>query len=124
MRSGSAVSTILVVDDQSAIREVLRRVLETAGSYGVAEASSVKEAMSIIDKSPPHAVILDISMPGGPGLGVIRELHRRGSETKILVLTSHTEMKTEALGVGAHAFLPKTAPSKQVLAALAGLLST
>lgn len=121
MRSVERTVTVLIVDDQSAVRDVLRRILDKAGRYAVAEAANVSEALTVLAEAPPDAVLLDISMPGGPGLTVISALRRRGADTKILVLSSHSEMEREVLAMGAHAFLPKTTPSHDVLATLGEL---
>lgn len=122
--AGSKTRTILIVDDQSAVRDVLRRILERAGHYAIAEASNVKEALAVIGKTPPEAIILDISMPGGPGSSIISALRRIHAETKVLVLSSHHQMKKKMLAMGADAFLPKTTPSKQVLETLARIIGT
>jgi DNA-binding NtrC family response regulator len=124
MQSQAKTLTVLVVDDQSAIRDVLRRILDKAGGYAIAEAGSVSDALKTIGRTPPDAVVLDISMPGGPGFGLIKALQHMQADTKIMVLSSHHEMRSEVLAMGAHAFLPKTTPSKRVLATLEGILAT
>src|SRR5687767_9739963 len=116
--------TVLVVEDQAAIRDVLRRILDKAGRYSVAEAASVSEAIEVIGQNPPDAVVLDISMPGGPGFLLIKFLRDMQARTKILVLSSHYAMRAEVLTMGANAFLPKTTPSKRVLAKLEELLAS
>ncbi|MEA2452755.1 MAG: hypothetical protein QOG04_1465 [Actinomycetota bacterium] len=118
----SRVATVLVVDDQSMIRTVLRRILEKTGLYAVAEAESASQAVDVIRHSAPDAMILDISMPGQAGLTVIAALRRMSSSTKILVLSGHDGMGDEVLRLGADAFLPKTAPSHVVLKTIASLL--
>ena len=124
MRARTKTLTVLVVDDQSAIRDVLRRILDKAGRYAVAEAESVSDAISVMGQTPPDAVVLDISMPGGPGFGLIKVLRRMQAPTKILVLSSHHDMKSEVLAMGADAFLPKTTPSKRVLSTLEEMLAS
>lgn len=106
------------------MRRAIRRILERRGSYAIAEAEDGEGAIRLIRDSPPHAVILDISMPGVTGLGVISAVRELSSDMKIVVLSSHYEMEKEILSLGADAFLPKTALPKQVLGTLDRLLST
>lgn len=79
--------------------------------------------MEIIVDYPPDAMILDISMPERSGLTVIPEVRAAAPSTKILVLSSHHAMEQEVLAMGAHAFLPKSAPPTPVLATLAAVLA-
>lgn len=116
--------TVLVVDDQPEVRKVLRHILEREGSYAVAEAPDAAEALAISRQDAPDAVILDISMPGGPGFMVISALRAMSAHTKVLVLSSHYAMDEEILAMGADAFLPKTAAPKMVLSTLAGILAS
>ena len=115
-------ASVLVVDDQPEVREVLRRILERSGRYAIAEASGALEAVSLLQEHPPDAVILDISMPQVSGLSVISEIHTHAPDAKIIVLSGHFGMKQEILSMGAHAFLDKTASPKKVLATLADVL--
>lgn len=123
MRDQVKTRTVLIVDDQPAIREVLHRILDKVGRYAIAEAESVADAIEVMGDDPPDAVVLDISMPGGPGFLLIKVLREMRASTKILVLSSHHAMKAEVIAMGADAFLPKTTPSKRVLATLEEMLS-
>lgn len=99
------------------------RILERKGAYAIAEAADGEEALSLIRASPPHAVILDISMPGMTGLGVISAVRELSTGVKIMVLSSLYGMEAEIISLGADAFLAKTAPPRQVLETLEQLLS-
>lgn len=88
----------------------------------MAEAGSADEAMDIIRADPPDLVILDISMPGRSGLTVISEALGAAPTIKIIVLSSHHAMEDEVLAMGAHAFLPKSAPPKRLLTTVAAVL--
>lgn len=124
MRGQVETFSVLVVDDQSAIRDVLCRILDKVGRYEIAEAENVADAVKIVEQNPPDAVLLDISMPGGTGFGLIKILRELQARTKILVLSSHHDMEAEVLAMGADAFLPKTTPSKRVLAKLEEILAS
>jgi CheY-like chemotaxis protein len=117
-------STILIIDDQQEVRAVLRRILERAGRYAVAEVSGASEALEVLGTQPPDAVLLDISMPRMSGISLITQVLTRTPGTKILVLSSHEDMEEEILAMGAHAFLPKTTPQKSVLATLERVLAS
>lgn len=116
--------SILLVDDQPEVRTALRHILARDPSYEIVEASNVSEALTIAETDPPDAVILDISMPGGPGFTMIPALRSQSPGTKILVLSSHHGMDEEIRAMGADAFLPKTAVPKVVLGTLAGILAS
>lgn len=88
----------------------------------MAEAGSADEAMDIVRDDAPDLMILDISMPGRSGLTVISEVLTAAPHTKILVLSSHHSMEEEVLALGAHAFLPKTAPPRTLRATVAAIL--
>ena len=118
----STPATILVVDDQPEVREVLRRLLEKSGRYATADAGGAEEALDVLRVRPPDALILDISMPQMSGLSVIPEVLSCSPTTRILVMSSHQGMEKEILALGADAFLPKTASPRKVLAVLASVL--
>lgn len=78
---------ILVVDDESQIREMLRRKLESSG-YAVAEAANGREAIDALQKDDFDLVIADIIMPEKDGLEVIMYIHRERPLTKSIVISS------------------------------------
>ena len=113
---------VLLVDDQAEVRQVLHRALDRTGRYAIAEAASADEAIEVIESDPPDAVILDISMPDGPGLSVISRVRAETTAIKILVLSSHFDMGADVVAMGADVFLPKTASARTVMGTLAHLL--
>src|SRR5919109_1622893 len=88
---------ILVVDDERAVRDSLRRALELEG-YDVELAGDGDEALYRIEHSDgqPDAVILDVLMPGRDGLEVCRRLRTSGSRVPVLMLTARTECSASA----------------------------
>jgi|SRR5690625_2365700 len=68
--------TILVVDDEPGIRELIRMFLEKEG-YDVIEAENGKEAMEIVSSDQPHLILLDIEMPGMTGFEVCRNIRKK-----------------------------------------------
>ena len=115
---------ILVVDDEPAVRESLRRALDLEG-YAVELASDGEEALQRLALRPsPDAVILDILMPGVDGLEVCRRLRVDGNQVPILMLTARAEVDSRVAGLdaGADDYLPKPFALAELLARLRALL--
>ncbi|HLF69631.1 MAG TPA: response regulator, partial [Actinomycetota bacterium] len=81
---------VLLVDDYSSIRTLLRVVLEDEG-YRTSEASNATEAIEAVLKTKPDLIILDLMMPQIDGRYVIEHLRQSGNKTPIIVLTAKTE---------------------------------
>ena len=115
---------ILVVDDERAVRESLRRALDLEG-YAVELASDGEEALQRLALRPsPDAVILDILMPGVDGLEVCRRLRVDGNQVPILMLTARAEVDSRVAGLdaGADDYLPKPFALAELLARVRALL--
>jgi two-component system, NtrC family, nitrogen regulation response regulator NtrX len=107
---------VLVVDDDAANRIAVRAILAGAG-FVVREAADAFAALEMIDREPPHAVLLDLKMPGMDGLGLLANLRQRGIELPIVVLTGHADEFTAArcLEAGADAYLDKPPERAELL---------
>jgi two-component system response regulator MprA len=114
---------ILVVDDERAVRESLRRALELEG-YDVELASDGREAVDRLDEVEPDAVILDVLMPGLDGLEVCRQLRSAGHRLPILMLTARdaVQNRVEGLDAGADDYVTKPFALDELLARLRALL--
>jgi two-component system, NtrC family, nitrogen regulation response regulator NtrX len=110
---------VLVVDDDAANRMAVRAILGGAG-LEVSDAGDAFAALDRIDRDPPHAVLLDLKMPGMDGLGLLANLRERGVEVPIVVLTGHGGESTarECLAAGADAFLDKPPERAKLLLAV------
>jgi len=121
----TAMLRILVVDDDAAVRESLRRALQLE-QYDVQLAADGVEALDLIrDGSPePDAVILDVSMPRLDGLEVCRRLRRDGNPIPILMLTARDEVSDRVAGLdaGADDYVVKPFALEELLARLRALL--
>jgi two-component system response regulator MprA len=120
----SAKPLILVVDDEPAIRDALRRALEMHG-YAVDAAPGGGEAITRLGQAPPpDAVVLDILMPGIDGLEVCRFMRRIGDRTPVLILTARDAVadRVEGLDAGADDYLVKPFALEELLARLRALL--
>jgi two-component system nitrogen regulation response regulator NtrX len=117
--SPSPRAAVLVVDDESAIRDSLRMILEYEG-YRVDEAASGREALNRAAERTPDAVILDVKMPEMDGLEVLRQLGERGFDMPVLVISGHADVPTavEATRRGAFDFFEKPLQRERVLLSL------
>ncbi len=110
---------VLVVDDEAAIRDSLRMILEFEG-YRVEEAGGGREALAAIARTPPDAVLLDIKMPEMDGLDVLSALRERGYDMPVVIITGHGDVSTavEATRRGAYDFFEKPLERDRVLVSL------
>ena len=114
---------ILVVDDDRAVRESLRRSLAFNG-YQVDLAADGKEALDAVQQRRPDAMVLDVMMPRLDGLEVCRRMREAGDELPILVLTARDAVSDRVAGLdaGADDYLPKPFALEELLARLRALL--
>jgi two-component system response regulator MprA len=115
---------ILVVDDDRALRDVLRRSLQLAG-YEVSQAESGGTALQGVSGPPtPDAVVLDIGLPDIDGLEVCRLLRREGNRIPILMLTARDAVadRIEGLDAGADDYLVKPFDVDELQARIRALL--
>ncbi|MCB9441920.1 MAG: response regulator transcription factor [Mycolicibacterium sp.] len=114
---------ILVVDDDRAVRESLRRSLSFNG-YNVLLAEDGVEALDVITNDRPDAVILDVMMPRLDGLEVCRRLRSTGDDLPVLVLTARDSVSERVAGLdaGADDYLPKPFALEELLARMRALL--
>jgi two-component system response regulator MprA len=114
---------VLVVDDDKAVRESLRRSLEFNG-YDVSLASDGAEALAGIANSDPDVVVMDVMMPRLDGLEATKALRKAGNDLPILVLTARDAVgdRVEGLDAGADDYLTKPFALQELLARLRALL--
>ena len=116
---------ILVVDDEAAVRESLRRALALEG-YSVELATDGAEALNRLDTGDvqPDAIVLDVLMPNVDGLETARRLRGAGNKTPILMLTARDEVEARVAGLdaGADDYVVKPFALAELLARLRALL--
>jgi two-component system, OmpR family, response regulator MprA len=114
---------LLVVDDDRALRDVLRRALELAG-YELRLADSGSAALAAIAAAVPDAVVLDIGLPDIDGLEVSRLLRREGNRVPILMLTARDAVsdRIDGLDAGADDYLVKPFDIDELKARIRALL--
>jgi len=116
------MATILIVDDDGHIRDVLRFALEKAG-YRVLEAADGSAALAAFEREPADAIVLDIIMPEIDGVEVCRKL-RQSSRVPILFLSSRDEELDRILGleIGADDYVTKPFSPRELVARVRALL--
>jgi len=114
------VLSVLLVDDHELIRQGLARAFERTTDFTVVgEAGSVGQGMRLAEQLRPDVVVSDVRLPDGTGLDLVRHLRQERPELGIVVLTMYAgdEQLFGALEAGASAFVPKTSPADEVVAA-------
>jgi two-component system, response regulator RegA len=116
-----SLPSILLVDDDEVLRERLATAIRARG-YEVRTAGSPEDALREAAKDSPEMAVLDLRMPGGNGIDLMRELKRHDPATRVLMLTGYGSIATavEAVREGAVGYLPKPADADEILAALNG----
>jgi two-component system, OmpR family, response regulator MprA len=115
---------ILVVDDERAVRESLRRALELEG-YEIELAEDGEQALQQLQAgADPDALVLDVLMPKMDGLEVCRRLRSSGSRLPVLMLTARVEVESRVAGLdaGADDYVTKPFALEELLARLRALL--
>lgn len=110
---------ILVVDDESSLRNLLKDLFEDAG-YSVESAKSGEEALEFLRDRAFHAVLTDIRMEGMSGMDLLRETRTIRPEAEVIIMTSHVSIETavEALRLGAYDYLIKPFDNLDMVLAL------
>lgn len=114
------IPTLLVVDDDETFRNRLVRAFEARG-FEVRAAANGDEALAFAREESPELAVVDLRMPGGWGLDVVRELKAIDPATNVVVLTGYGSIATalEAVRLGATHYLTKPADVDELLAAFA-----
>jgi DNA-binding NarL/FixJ family response regulator len=111
---------VLLVDDHDLIRKGLRHAFERDRQFEVVgEAATAAEAVRQAGALQPDVVIMDLRLPDGSGLEATKALRKNNANMGIVVLTMYAgdDQLFGALEAGASAFVPKTAPADEVVAA-------
>ena len=105
---------ILVIDDEGAIRDSLKMILEYE-DYQFVGAATGQEGIAAVQRERPDLVLLDIKMPGMDGLEVLRKLHTLDETLPVVMISGHgtTATAVEAIRSGALDFLDKPLSSER-----------
>ena len=102
------MNTILVIDDEAAMRQVIEKML-VSGGYTVLSAQDGAEGIDILNKEGANAVILDLQMPGTDGIGILKELRKMRPELPVIILSGFNDpdIQNEVINLGASGFVSK-----------------
>jgi DNA-binding NarL/FixJ family response regulator len=117
---------ILIVDDSEAIRaRLVTHMGDLAGVRVVGQAETVAQAIASLRQLKPHAMILDLRLPDGNGLDVLRLVQKERIPTAVIVLTNypHAQYEKRARAAGAYAFLNKARDLPKIVTLLQELIS-
>ena len=118
---------VLLVDDHAVVREGVAAMLGAQGDIEVVgQAGSLAEGHALLERAlsaPPNGkvvAIIDVTMPDGSGLSLVRSARERSKAIGLVVLTMHSDDSSllEALDAGASALVRKSSPSEQVISAV------
>jgi two-component system, NarL family, response regulator NreC len=116
-----AETTVVVADDHPIVRRGIRALLEASGEcLVVGEAADGLEALASVEQLRPMVLVIDLSLPGMPGLQVIREVHTRFPEIRLVANTMHADAEhlQAALRNGAAGYVLKNSPSPELVEAI------
>jgi RNA polymerase sigma factor (sigma-70 family) len=116
MTTAAQVQSVYVVDDDEAMRDSLRWLLESAG-YRVSSYSTAERFLAAFRRDHASCLVLDVRLTGITGLELQQELNRRGESLPIIFITGHGDvpMAVEAVKNGAFHFLEKPFKDAQIL---------
>ena len=115
---------VLIADDLTFIKLVLRSLVEKAGFRVVGEASNGEEAIELYQDKRPDVVLMDITMPKVDGLTALKEILKIDPEAKIIMCSAMGQQSliVQALQLGAKDFIVKPFRDERVIAAIKNLL--
>jgi two-component system chemotaxis response regulator CheY len=111
---------VLVVDDDTLMRELLKALLRDEGFTVAGEAKDGLSALALVDRVRPDLVCLDVNMPGMSGIDVLKAIKARCESCRIVMISGDASMATvrEAVGYGAVGFIVKPFKAGRVGASL------
>jgi DNA-binding NarL/FixJ family response regulator len=114
------MTTVVLVDDHTMLRQGLRRALESEGVKVLGEAADGDEGVKIALATKPDVVLMDVSMPGTDGIEATRKLVGADNRMRVVMLTMHIDRDVidRAIKAGAVGYLTKDASINEVLEAI------
>ncbi|XCN73530.1 MAG: sigma-54 dependent transcriptional regulator [Candidatus Electrothrix aestuarii] len=112
-------STILIIDDEAPIREVLSGILSDEGFHPLS-AASAEEGLTILAEQDVHLVLLDIWLPGMDGIAALEKIKQDGNEVPVIMISGHGTIETavQATRIGAFDFIEKPLSYDKVVLAI------
>ena len=119
--TADAKTRVMLADDHSIMRDLLRDALEGTGEYQVvAQAADGEEAVRLVEEIAPDVIVMDVIMPVMDGIEACREITERLPDTRVLMLTASNEQEAvvRSIAAGATGYLQKYSGKEQLLATL------
>ena len=119
--TGKTLTRVMLVDDHSIMRDLLRDALENTGEFQVvAQAADGEEALRMVQEAAPDVIVMDVIMPVMDGIDACREITELLPDTKVLMLTASNEQDAivRAIAAGATGYLQKYSGKEHLLATL------
>ena len=117
--SNFAHKSLLIVDDDNALRDRLARAMEKKG-FQVIQAENVEKGISEVNKAPPAFAIIDLRLNDGSGLEIVKNIQKLKKDSRVVMLTGYGNIPTAVAAVkaGAIDYIPKPADADDVESAL------
>ncbi|MHB8510282.1 MAG: response regulator [Candidatus Dormibacteria bacterium] len=114
------MTRVVIADDHGLVRSGMRRILEAGGILVVGEAANGEEAIDLASRLKPDVILVDLHMPGRPGIDCIRPLLEATPGARVLVVTAHNDVGylRAAFDAGASGFVTKESADDELLAAV------
>ena len=115
------LTSVMLVDDHSIMRDLLRDALENTGEFQVvAQAADGQEALRLVEEAAPDVIVMDVIMPEMDGIEACREITELLPGTRVLMLTASNEKDAivRSIAAGATGYLQKYSGKEQLLATL------
>jgi two-component system chemotaxis response regulator CheY len=111
---------VLIVDDLTFIRVVLRDIVEKGGFRVVGEASNGEQAIMLFQDTRPDVVLMDITMPGMDGLTALKKIREIDAAARVIICSAlgQQQLIVQAIQLGAKDFIVKPFQPRRVIAAL------
>ena len=111
---------VLIVDDLTFIKIVLRDIIEKAGFRVIGEASNGEQAIAMYQDTRPDVVLMDITMPGMDGLTALKKIREIDSAARVIICSAlgQQQLIVQAIQLGAKDFIVKPFQPRRVIAAL------
>ncbi len=112
-------STILIIDDEAPIREVLSGILSDEG-FNPLSAASAEEGLVMLEEQDVHLILLDIWLPGMDGIAALEKIKQEGNEVPVIMISGHGTIETavQATRIGAFDFIEKPLSYDKVILAI------
>ncbi|MFO0805277.1 MAG: response regulator transcription factor [Gemmataceae bacterium] len=115
---------LMLIDDHAVVRAGLKALFDRQPEMTVvADADSTRDAIATIESQHPHVLVLDLTLPSGGSLDLIRDLRSREGTPRVVVLTMHDDpaYARSALMAGASGYMVKTVGEQELLDAVRGV---